>query len=57
MEERIKNLEIEIAYLRKEISSLTSLIKNLEIDNHLYLTNVYYSKNYLDNFNDKFTKE
>jgi hypothetical protein len=53
MENRIKDLEIEVAYLRKAIEDLIELIENGDIDNHFHLTNIFYSKDYLDNLNEK----
>ena len=44
----MKNLEIEIAYLRKELNLLMSFIDTMEVDNHLHITNVYYSKDFLN---------
>lgn len=52
MEKRLKNLEVEVAYLRKEILRLIELIANSDMDNHIYYTNVFYSKDYLDSFNE-----
>lgn len=53
IEERMKNLEIEVAYLRKEIEELRELILLFEGDQHFHYTNVYYSKEYLDSLNQK----
>jgi hypothetical protein len=50
--DRIKNLEVEVAYLRKEISTLIELIQNLNSENHVHYTNIFYSKDYLDQLED-----
>lgn len=57
MEDRLKSLEIEVAYLRKEISQLIDIFSNAEIDNHIYYTNVYYSKDYLDTLTEDYNEE
>ena len=57
MKDRLKNLEIEVAYLRKSIIDLSEFIRNLEIDNHFYYTNVFYTKDYLDKLTEKYNKE
>lgn len=49
MEERIKNLEIEIAYLRKQIDELVNILKSKDVEMHYHYTNVY---NNLDYFNE-----
>lgn len=57
MEDRLKSLETEVAYLRKEISQLIDIFSNAEIDNHIYYTNVYYSKDYLDTLTEDYNEE
>jgi len=52
MENRLKNLEIEIAYLRKEIHELINIIANLEQEKHYHYTNMFLGKEYLDSLTD-----
>lgn len=52
MEVRLKNLEVEIAYLRKEINELIDIIANLESEKHYHYTNMFLGKEYLDSLND-----
>jgi len=52
MKDRLKNLEIEVAYLRKEILRLIKIFEDGEMDNHIYYTNIFYSKDYLDGLTD-----
>jgi len=54
MNDRLKNLEIEVAYLRKDISHLIDLIENWEVDNHMHYINIYYSKDYLDSLTEDY---
>jgi len=49
MEKRLKSLETEIAYLRKAIEKLINSCQSLDSENHYHLTNIYMSKEFLDN--------
>ena len=40
MEERIKALEVELAYLRKQIKELSDIIKDLKVEKHTH-THIY----------------
>ena len=57
MTDRLKNLEIEIAYLRKEINELIDIIANMEEEKHFHYTNIFLGTEYLDSLTDDYLGE
>ena len=57
MEDRFKNLEVEVAYLRKEIHELIDIIVNLEQEKHYHYTNMFIGKEFLGSLTDEFLGE
>ena len=47
MEERIKNLEIEVAYLRKELMALVNLLKNKGLETHYHFSSILLGDEYI----------
>lgn len=57
MEDRIKNLEVEVAYLRKEILQLIDVMSNMDFENHMHYTNVFLGEEYLGNLTEDYEQE
>jgi len=51
-EERIKQLEIEVSYLIKDIGYLIEIIENMEPEIHIHYTNIIYTNQSMDDIND-----
>lgn len=50
--ERIKELEISMMYLQKEVTLLTDILMNLKLDeNHFHYTFIYPNQQSKDEFN------
>jgi hypothetical protein len=52
LEQRIKELEISMMYLQKEVTLLTDILMNLKLDeNHFHYTFIYPNQQSKDEFN------
>jgi len=51
-EERIKRLEEEVAWLRKDIINLINLIENFKPEIHTHYTNILYTNQCMDDLNN-----
>lgn len=55
MEDRIKNLEEEIAYLRKKIEDFSEILRNMKVENHSHIhyeyKNLFLNEEHIDGDN------
>jgi hypothetical protein len=51
-ESRIKRLEEEVCYLHKDIANLINIIENFEPEIHTHYTNIFYTKQSMDDINN-----
>jgi len=53
LDERLKQLEIEVAYLRKGILDLIDMIEKKELETHYHLTNIFLNSEHLGTFKNE----
>ena len=54
MKDKLRDLEIEVAYLRREILRLIDVMSNVDFENHMHYTNIFLGEEYLDNLTEDY---